>query len=149
MHMNKQVHSSSWLCSTWGTNIARVEGWWLVNGPNCLVPETQMTAPRLVCALLIYFPPPKSVRDHCDIILWYHDCLLYSFGRKTTVHVQMKCHHSSASVDAKIPSYYCYTQTILSFLYPKFCACDTLPQVFQCTHVPEFKFIYNILQHLH
>ena len=56
------VHHSSWLysCSMRGTKIARVEGWWLLNRPNHSVPETQMTALRLMCALFIYFPPSKA-----------------------------------------------------------------------------------------
>ena len=40
-----------------GTDIARVEGQWLNNGPNCSVPETQMIAPRLELTFFIYFPP--------------------------------------------------------------------------------------------
>ena len=54
-----KVHSSSWLysCSTRGTDIARVEGWWLINRPNRSVPETQTTAPGLSLLFLIYFPP--------------------------------------------------------------------------------------------
>ena len=55
--INKE-NSSSWIysCSTRGTNIARVEGWW-VNRPRHSVAETQMTAPKPKQALLIYFPP--------------------------------------------------------------------------------------------
>ena len=45
------------LCSARGTDIARVEGLWLINRPNHSVPETQTTALRFMCALLIYFPP--------------------------------------------------------------------------------------------
>ena len=73
-----KVDSSSWIysCSTRGTNIAEVEGQWLNNRPNHSVPDTQMTAERLICALLIYFPPPKKMRDHCDVTLLHHDCLL-------------------------------------------------------------------------
>ena len=56
---NKE-NSSSWVysCSTRGTDIARVEGQWLNNGPNHAVLETQMTALRLKLAFLIYIPPP-------------------------------------------------------------------------------------------
>ena len=59
MHMNKQGTQFVLfiLCSMRGTDIARVEGLWLIDRPNHSVPETQMTAPRFVCALLIYFPP--------------------------------------------------------------------------------------------
>ena len=53
-----KVHSSSrmYFCSMRGTDIARVEGQWLNKGPNCSVPETQMTAPRLELTFLICFP---------------------------------------------------------------------------------------------
>ena len=70
MHMDKQNTQFFLviLCSMRGNDIARVEGQWLFNRPNHSVPETQMTALRFVCALLIYFPPQNSIRDHCDII---------------------------------------------------------------------------------
>ena len=77
-----------------GTNIAGVEGQWLNNGPNHSVPETRMTALRLELTFLIYFPP-QNMWDHCDFILWCHNWLPYSFGRKTTAHAQRKCHSSS------------------------------------------------------
>ena len=57
--INKANSSSRiYSCSMRGTNIARVEGQWLNNGPNHSVPETQMTAPRFKLTFLIYFPPP-------------------------------------------------------------------------------------------
>ena len=65
-----------------------------------------------VGALLIYFPPQNSMRGHCDVILGHHSCLLYSFGGKTTVHVQRKCHNSSVhllALPAKITIYHHYT----------------------------------------
>ena len=54
-----KVHNSSriYSCSMRGTDIVRVEGWWLNNGPNHSVPETQMTALRLELTSLISFPP--------------------------------------------------------------------------------------------
>ena len=63
-----KVHCSSriYSCSTRGTNIARVEGQWLNNGPNHSVPETQTTALRLEHTFLIYFPPQKHERS-----LWH------------------------------------------------------------------------------
>ena len=39
-----------------GTDIAGVEGQWLINRPKRSVPETQMTAPCLSSLFLIYFP---------------------------------------------------------------------------------------------
>ena len=100
-----KAHSSSWLysCSTRGTDIARVEGWWLIDRPKCSMPETQTTAPRLELAFLIYFPSPNSMRDDCGVILWHHNCLLYSFGGKTTAHAWRKCHHSSVYLPALLP----------------------------------------------
>ena len=144
-----KVHSSSWLysCSTRGTDIAGVEGWWLVNRLDRSVPETQMTASRLVCALLIYFLPTKSMRDHCDIILWHHDHLLYSFSRKTTVHAQMKCHHSSVHLLASMlkslvtiatPKPYCL------FLILNFMPVTLSPRYFGAPSYSSLKFIYNI-----
>ena len=58
MHMDKQGTQFILfiLCSMRDTDIARVEGLSLINRPNHLVPETQMTALRFVCALLLYFP---------------------------------------------------------------------------------------------
>ena len=55
---------------------------------------------------------------------------------------------ASAGIDAKIPSYYHYTQTILSFPYPKFHACDTLPQLFQCALILECEIYLQHFQHL-
>ena len=125
-----KVHSCSWLysCSTRGTYIAKVEveGQWLDNRPNCSLPDTQMTAPRLVCALLIYFPLPKSMRDHCDITLWHHNHLLYSFGRKSTVHVQRWCivhlcicwhHHQNPQLLKLHPNHIIFSLTQSSCLW--------------------------------
>ena len=118
-----------------GTNIAEVEGWWLLsNWPNHSVPKTQTTASRLMLATL-YSSLPNSMRDPCDGIKWHHDCLLYLFSRKTTMHAQRKCliclclswNHSQS-----LQLLFLHMNP-LSFLYPQFCACDTLPQVFWCT----------------
>ena len=59
--MNK-VNSSSTIysCSMRGTDIAKVEGQCLHNGPYHSVPETQTTASKLELTLLIYFPPPVA-----------------------------------------------------------------------------------------
>ena len=40
-----------------------------------------------------------------------------------------------------------YTQTTSSFPYPKFHACDTLPQVFWCTLILESEIYLQNLQH--
>ena len=126
-------------CSMWGTDITEVEGQWLLsNWPNCSVLKTQMTALRLMLTSLIQFPP-NSMRDHCDIITWCHDQLLYFFSRKTTAHVQRICpihlcicqhHHQSLQL-------LLLHMNPLSFPHPQFCACDTLPRVFRCTLIPK------------
>ena len=75
-----KVQSSSriYSCSMRGTNIARVEGRWLNNGPNHSVPGTQTTAPRLKLTFLIYFPPPighfMTSQLSALIFLWENHC---------------------------------------------------------------------------
>ena len=138
-----KVHSSSriYSCSTRGTDIARVEGQWLNKGPNHSVPETKMTALRLELAFLIYFPPPIAQ----DITVW-SSALLFLWENHCPCAEEMPLFFAtSAGITAKIPSYYRYTWTISSFPYPEFCACDTLPQIFWCTLIPE-PWIYS--QHL-
>ena len=84
-----KVHSSFriYSCSMRGTNIAGVGGWWLNKGPNCSVPETQMTAPRLELAFLIYYPPPMAWEitmtsfDDVTII-----CSTFSVGKPLCMH---------------------------------------------------------------
>ena len=144
-----KVHSSSriYSCSMRGTNIARVDGQWLNKGPNHSVPETQTTALRLKLAFLIYFPPPIAW-DHCDIIWWCHDHLLYFFCRKTTMHAQRKCHNSSAHPLAsllKSPVTIATPKPHRLFLILNFVPVTLSPQVFQCTLILEPQ-IY--LQHL-
>ena len=59
MQMNKQGTLSirMYSPSTRGTEVATTEGWWLLcKVPECSVPKTKMTAPRLMHALLIYRP---------------------------------------------------------------------------------------------
>ena len=98
-----KVNSSSRLysCSTRGTNIARVEGQWPNNRPNHSVPETQMTAPKLELAFLIYFPAPVTWTitvtslDAITII-----CPTFSMGKplcmcrgNATIHLHICQHH--------------------------------------------------------
>ena len=65
-----KVDSSSWIYSfsMTDTNIAKVEGWWLDNGPNHSVPDTQTTAPEARASSPYILPSPSSMSDHCDII---------------------------------------------------------------------------------
>ena len=58
-----KAHSSTGIysCTTRSTNIAKVEGWWPPSSwPNRSVPETQMTAPRLLHTFLLY-PIPRCM----------------------------------------------------------------------------------------
>ena len=48
-------------------------------------------------------PSPSSKSDHCDIILWHQDHLLYFLHGKTTVHGQRKCHNLSAHLLVSLP----------------------------------------------
>ena len=76
-----KAHSSTGIysCSMRGTDIAKVEGQLpSSNWPNCLVPETQTAAPRLLHAFLLYPIPrfmsrkimmsPNDVRIVCSPI---------------------------------------------------------------------------------
>ena len=90
-------------CSMRGTKIARVEGLWLVSRPNHSVSENPDNSPEVwVCSPFIV-PSQNTMRDHCDIILWHHNSLLWSSGRKTTVHVHWKHCSLSAHLPASTP----------------------------------------------
>ena len=83
-----------------GTEAARVEGLWLVNRPEHSVLEDPDDSPMVqVCSPFIV-PSLNSMRDLCDIISWCHDHLLWSSGRKTTVHAHWKHCHSSVHLPA-------------------------------------------------
>ena len=84
------------LCSMRGTEIAGVEGLWLVSRPKCSVSENPDNSPKVwVCSHFIV-PSQNSTRDPCDAISWCHNHLLWSSGRKTTLHVYRKHCSSSA-----------------------------------------------------
>ena len=75
-----------------------------------------MTAPRLICALLIYFPPQRA--QEITVMSFYDIMIICSI----LLAVKPLCMHrgnailcASASITARIPSYYSYTQTLLSF----------------------------------
>ena len=115
-----ETHSSFWLCSApqRGTEIAGVEGLWLVSRPKHSVSEdSDDSSEVLVCSPFIV-PSQSSMRDPCDVIWWCHNCLLWPSGRKTTVHVHWKhlqfiC--TSTGIHTRIPDYYKCIQTSLSF----------------------------------
>ena len=70
MHMDKQITQFIlvMLCSTRGTKIAKVEGLWLVNRPECLVSEDPDNSPEVQLCSPFIVPSLNSARDPCDII---------------------------------------------------------------------------------
>ena len=70
MHMDKQVTHSilGMLFSTQGTETAKVEGLWLVNRPECLVPEVSDDSPKVWLCSPFIVPSPNSMRDPCDVM---------------------------------------------------------------------------------
>ena len=90
------------LCSTRGTKIAGVEGLWLVSRPNHLVSESPDDSPKVwVCSPFIV-PSQNSMRDHCDVISWCHNHLLWTSSRKNTVYAHRKHHSLSAHLPASM-----------------------------------------------
>ena len=78
MHIDKQITQFIlvMLCSTRGTEIAKVVGLWLVNRPKHSVLEDQDDSPKVqVCSPFIV-PSLNSIRDPCDIISGHHNHLL-------------------------------------------------------------------------
>ena len=70
MHMDKQITQSILVmpCSMTGTKIAKVEGLWLINRPECIVSEdpddsckAQLWSPFIV-------PSLNSMRDPCGVM---------------------------------------------------------------------------------
>ena len=76
---NKE-NSSSWVYSysTRGTDIARVEGQWL-DRPQMFSTRNPDDSPKAWVSSPYILPSPNSKSDHCDIIQWCHNHLLYSF----------------------------------------------------------------------
>ena len=68
------------LCSMRGTEIAGVEGLWLVNRPNCSVSENPDEIPEVCVCSPFIVPSQNSTRDHCDVISWCDNHLLWSSG---------------------------------------------------------------------
>ena len=69
MHMDKQMTRSIlvMLCSTRGTEIAKVEGLWLVNRPKCFVSEDPDDSPKVQLYSPFTVPSLNSTRDPCDV----------------------------------------------------------------------------------
>ena len=91
------------LCSMRGTDIAKIEGLWLVNRPKCSVSEDQDDSPEVQLCSPFIVPSLNSTREPCDVISWCHNNLLWSSRGKTTVHVHQKHHHLSAHPPASMP----------------------------------------------
>ena len=91
------------LCSMRGTKIARVEGLWLVNRPNCSVSENLDDSPEVWVWSPFIVASQNSMRDHCDVISWCPNHLLWSSSWKTTAHAHRKHRSSSAHLLASIP----------------------------------------------
>ena len=70
MHMDKQVTHSilDMPISIRGTRIAEVEDLWLVNRPECLVPEYPDDRPEVQRCSPFIVPSLYSMRNPCDII---------------------------------------------------------------------------------
>ena len=120
-----KVHSSSriYSYSMRGTNIAGVEGPWLNNGPKMdPMPETQMTAPRLKLAFLIYFPPPIA---WAIIVMSFYDimiiCSTFSVGKPLCMH------RGNAIIHLHIWQHHCQNPQLL-LLHPNLI-------IFSLTHI--------------
>ena len=70
MHMDKQITQSIlvMLFSMRGTKTTKVEGLWLVNRPECLVPENPDDSPKVWWCSPFIVPSLNSMRDPCDVI---------------------------------------------------------------------------------
>ena len=105
MHMDKQVTHSilDIVFSTRANETAEVEGLWLINGPEHLVPEYPDDSPKVQWCSPFIVPSLYSMRGPCDVMKWHHDHLLWSSSGKTTVHVHWNCWHSSAQLPSSLP----------------------------------------------
>ena len=127
------------LCSMRGTEIPQIEGLWLVNGPNCSVPENPDNSPKVhVCSPFIV-SSQNSMRDHCDVISWCYNHLLWSSSGKTTAYAHRKHHNSSVHLPVSIPE---SPVTIVTskplhlFLNPNFMPVTLSPRYFS---VPSYR----------
>ena len=70
MHMDKQVMHSilDMLFSTKGTKTAEVGGLWLINRPECFVPEYPDDSPKFQWCSTFIVASLYSMRDPCDIM---------------------------------------------------------------------------------
>ena len=130
MHIDKQVMLSIlvMLFSSRGTETDKVEGLWLINRPECLVPEYPDNSPKVWMCSPFIVPSLDSMKNPHDVTSWCHDHLLWSSSRKTTVHVHVHWngHGSSAHQPASVlkPQILKKLQTSSSLSWPSFRACD-------------------------
>ena len=70
MHMDKQITQFIliMLCSMRGTEIAKVDGPWLVNRPKCSVSEDPDNSPKAQLCSPFIVPSLNSIKDPCDVI---------------------------------------------------------------------------------
>ena len=70
MHMDKQITQSIlvMLFCTRGTETTELEGLWLVNRPECLVPEDPDDSPKVWLCSPFIVPSLNSTRDPHDIM---------------------------------------------------------------------------------
>ena len=68
--MDKKITQSIliMLCSVGGTEIAEVEGLWLVNRPECFVSEEPDDSPEVWLCSPFIVPSLNSRKDPCDIM---------------------------------------------------------------------------------
>ena len=86
-----------------GTATAEVEGLWLIKRPKHLVPEYPDDSSKVWWCSPFIVPSLYGMSDPCDIMKWHHNHLLWSFSRRTPVHVHQNCRHSSAHLLASSP----------------------------------------------
>ena len=70
MHMDQQITQSIlvMLCSTRGTEVAKVEGLWLANRPEHFVSEDPDNSLKVWLCSPFIVPSLNSMRDPCDVI---------------------------------------------------------------------------------
>ena len=70
MHMDKQITQFIlvMLCSMRDTEIAKLEGLWLVNRPKCSVSEDPDNSAKVQACSHFIVPSLDSMRDPCDVI---------------------------------------------------------------------------------
>ena len=146
MQMNKQGTQFYW-------NILLLHERHWYSWSRGLVASYQLTQPfssrnpdnsskALACFPFISYPQMHEQSNY-DVTKWCQNHLLSHFSGKSTVHAQGYCQDLPAPAPAPLPTiFFHYARTLSCFPQPIFQACDTLPQVFWCTLVPEPQIYY-------